>query len=205
MFKDRVDAGRQLAAKLKEKFPEARDTVILALPRGGVVLGAEVAKALNVPFDIVVTRKIGTPMNQEYAVAAVSEHEIIVNPREEPEAGYLKEETKKERQEIARRLKEYRGNKPRVELKNQTVILIDDGLATGLTMEVAIKEVRRAFPKKIMLAVPVAPPETIKNLKSQVDEIIVLKIEPMFFAVGQFYKDFPQVSDQEVINFLRDF
>jgi len=203
IFEDRQDAGKQLAQKLLEKFNRLMKGLVLALPRGGVVVGFEVAKALNLPFDIIVTRKIGAPLNPEYAVAAVSEHELIVSPRENPDPEYLREEVRKERREIQRRLREYRDSKPEIDLKDKTVILVDDGLATGLTMEVAIREVRRQKPAKIILAVPVAPPETIEKLRPFVDELVVLNMEPMFFAVGQFYKNFPQTTDEEVKELLQ--
>ena len=208
MFKDRIDAGWQLANKIKEQYPVSHDIkngIILALPRGGVVVGAEVAKVLNMPLDIIVTRKIGVPGNPEYAVAAVSEHELIVSSRENPDKKYLEEETKNERQEIARRVREYRGDRPEIDLKNKTAIIVDDGLATGLTMEVALREVRQKNPRRIILAVPVAPPETIERLKPLADRTVVLNIEPMFFAVGQFYTDFSQISDLEVKNLLKDY
>lgn len=204
-FKNRQEAGQKLAAVLKDKYPKLEGGIILALPRGGVVVGVEVAKALRMPFDIIVTRKIGVPLNPEYAVAAVSENQIIDSHQENPEPEYLRDEARKERQEIQRRLKEYRGSKPEIDLKNKTVILVDDGLATGLTMEVAIREVREKNPRRIILAVPVAPPETIERLKKLADEAVVLNIEPMFFAVGQFYEDFPQINDDEVKKLLRDF
>ena len=136
-------------------------------------------------------------------MAAVSEHKIITSPSENPDNQYLKQEIQKERREIARRLKEYRGGRDKLELKNKTIFLIDDGLATGLTMAVAIAEVRGQNPAKIILAVPVAPPETVERLRSKVDDILVLSIEPMFFAVGQFYEDFPQTTDEEVKKLLK--
>lgn len=204
-FRNRSEAGKKLAEEIHHRFPKIENGIVLALPRGGVILGAEIAKTLDLPLDIIVTRKIGAPMNPEYAIAAVSEHEIIVSNRENPDKKYLDEETEKERQEIARRLREYRGNKLKVDLKGKTIILVDDGLATGLTMEATIKETKSHSPRKIIIAVPVTPPETVEKLKSQVDEIIVLNIEPMFYAVGQFYESFPQVSDEEVKRLLGDF
>jgi predicted phosphoribosyltransferase len=204
LFRDRQEAGQKLAVALKEKYPAVEDGIILALPRGGVVVGNEVAKALGLPLDIVVTRKIGAPMNPEYAVAAISENELVISERENPDPNYLKTESAKERQEIQRRLKEYRGSKLELDLENKTVFLIDDGLATGLTMAVAIKEVRLQNPAKIIIAVPVAPPETVEKLRPKIDEIIVLNIEPDFFAVSQFYDDFPQVGDNEVKKLLLD-
>lgn len=205
MFRDRMDAGQKLASELKTKYPKIKNGVVLALPRGGVVIGYEIAKKLDCPLDIIVTRKIGAPLNPEYAIAAVSEHEMIVSPRENPDKKYLEEETKKERQEIARRVREYRGDRLEIDLKNKTAIIVDDGLATGLTMIAAIKEIRLSKPAKIIIAVPVAPPETVENLKRIVDDIIVLNTEPLFFAVGQFYEDFAEVSDEDVTKYLRDF
>jgi len=202
-FKNRQTAGQELARLIKEKYPHVKDGLVLALPRGGVVVASEVAQALDLPLDIIATRKIGAPLNPEYAVAAVSEHKMITSPRENPDNQYLKEEIQKERREIKRRLKEYRGERDKLELKNKTIFLIDDGLATGLTMAVAIAEVRRQNPAKIILAVPVAPPETVEHLKSKADDILILSIEPMFFAVGQFYEDFPQTTDEEVKKLLK--
>jgi len=203
VFKDRQVAGQKLARVIKEKYPKIKAGLVLALPRGGIIVGDEVARGLNLTLDIIVTRKIGAPLNPEYAVAAVSEHELILSPRENIDNNYIKDEAAKERKEIQRRLKEYRGDRPRIDLENKEVFLVDDGLATGLTMAVAVKEVKLQNPKKIIIAVPVAPPETIANLKSKVDEIIVLNIEPMFFAVGQFYENFPQTTDEEVRKLLK--
>jgi len=203
VFKDRRQAGQKLAMAIKENYPQIKAAMVLALPRGGVVVGAEVAKAISLPLDIIVTRKIGAPGNPEYAVAAVSEHEIVLNPREDVDKKYLGSQTAKERQEISRRLKSYRGKKPKTNLYGKTVFLVDDGLATGLTMEVAIKEVKHQNPAKIIVAVPVAPPEVVEKLRQKVDEIIVLSIEPLFFAVGGFYENFDQTRDQEVIELLK--
>lgn len=204
-FKNRQEAGQKLAAALKKKYPKLKETIVLTLPRGGVIVGAEISKALNLPLDIIVTRKIGAPFSPEYAIAAVSENEMVTSGRENPDKKYLEDEALKERQEIARRVREYRGSKPEINLKNKTVILVDDGLATGLTMEVAIREVRRKNPRQIILAVPVAPPETIERLKKLADEAVVLNIEPDFFAVGQFYTNFDQTTDEEVIKLLGTF
>lgn len=196
-FFDRRKAGQKLAEEL-DKLPKIKNGIILALPRGGVVTAAEIATKLNLPLDILVTRKIGAPLNPEYAIAAVSEHEVILSKREKVNPSYLKEQIKKERQEIQRRMEDYRGNRPYPQLQGKTVILVDDGLATGLTMEVAIREVKSFEPSKIIVAVPVAPPETYEYLKTLADQVIVLNIESMFFAVGQFYESFEQVTDQEV-------
>lgn len=207
MFRDRIEAGKKLAEEIKKKKWDLKkkDSIILGLPRGGVIVAAEISKELNLPLDIIVTRKIGSPLNPEYAIAAVGEHSLVLNPREEIDKIYLDDETKKERAEIRRRLESYRGDKIYPSLKNKKVLLVDDGLATGLTMQAAIEEVRFKKPFKIYLAVPVAPPETIENLKSQVDDYIVLIIESMFFAIGQFYENFEQVSDKEVIGLLKGY
>jgi len=203
IFNDRKEAGKLLALTLKKKYLQIENGIILALPRGGVVVGAEISKTLNIPLDIIVTRKIGAPQNPEYAVAAVSEHEIVLNPSEDIDKKYLESETAKERQEISRRLKSYRGKKPKTNLSGKAVFLVDDGLATGLTMEVALLEVKREKPEKIIIAVPVAPPEIIEKLNRKVSDIIVLSIEPLFFAVGGFYENFDQTRDQEVIGLLK--
>ena len=202
MFASRTEAGQKLAQRLT-KFSHIENGIVLALPRGGVIVGKEIAEKLNLPLDIIVTRKIGAPQNSEYAVAAVSEHELIISPRENPRKNYLELEAQKERREIQRRVSLYRKGKSKLNLKDKIVFLVDDGLATGLTMEAAIREVQFYRPRKVILAVPVAPPETIAHLKTLVGECIVLNIEPMFFAVGQFYENFPQISDKEVLNLLK--
>lgn len=193
-------------AKLLEKYKDAKDTIILALPRGGVVVGFEVAKVLNLPLDIVVPRKIGAPGNPEFAIGAITETgEMILN--EEVfgiSESYLKNEAEKERAEAERRLKLYRGNRPPLSLKNKTVILIDDGLATGLTMRAAISSVKKMKAKKIIVAVPIAPPETVELIKKEVDEIFYLEAPPLFGAVGAFYKEFGETSDEEVIDLLKN-
>lgn len=203
MFKDRIDAGKQLGKKLFKNYGNIDNGIVLALPRGGVVVGVQVAKILQLSLDIIVTRKIGAPFNPEYAVAAVSSHEMVLNPRENPDEEYLKKEIIKERLEIARRYQEYRGKKKESKLAGKIVILVDDGLATGLTMAVAVLEVKRQNPAKVIVAVPVSPPETIEKLKKDNVEIVVLKIEPLFFAVGSFYDFFNQVADDEVKNLIQ--
>lgn len=206
MFYDRYEAGQKLASALK-KYRDKRNVIILAIPRGGVVTGFEVAKALNVPLDIVVARKIGAPGNPEFAIGAVSEKgEIILN--EETVSNYrisqdyIKKEAKSQRAEVKRRLAEYRGKKKPINLKNKIVIITDDGIATGASVKAAISSVKTENPKKIILAMPVAPPGTIEELKKQVDEAVVIEKPSMFFAVGQFYQIFDQTSDEEVKKIL---
>lgn len=204
MFNDRTEAGQKLAQKIQDlKIALKKEmSLILALPRGGVVVGEEIAKSCQLPLDIIVTRKISHPSSSEYAVAAIGEHSLVLSPFEKIDINYLNQEKAKERQEIERRLLVYRGKRPPPEIKNKNIILVDDGLATGLTMEAAIGEVKFFHPRQIILAVPVAPPETIQRLKPLVDKIVVLQVESKFWAVGQFYHQFSAVSDQEVKNLL---
>ncbi len=206
MFQNRIEAGKRLAQKIKKEI-SAKDlekAIILALPRGGVVTGAEAAKELKIPLDIIITRKIGALFNPEYAIAAVSKNELIINPRENPEPTYLQEEAKKQREEIFRREKVFRQGRAAPYLENKIVILIDDGLATGLTMKAAILEVKKQKAKTVIVAVPVAPPDTVSEIFKMVDKIIFLDTPEPFFALGQFYQDFPQVSDEEVVKILKD-
>jgi predicted phosphoribosyltransferase len=198
LFKDRIEAGRKLAQRLIQKYPKIDKAVVLALPRGGVIVAKEIAQIMNLPLDIIVTRKIGHPYNPEYAVAALSEHSLILSPEESVEKEHLKNEVKNEREEIRRRLQEYRGGKPRLDLNDKVVFIVDDGIATGLTTEAAIKEIRFYRPKKIILAVPVAPKTTLNKFKKITDEIVCLESPFNFYAVGQFYKNFDQIKDEEV-------
>ena len=202
MFDDRQDAGRQLATTL-DSYYHQKNTVVLALPRGGVVVGVEVANVLKLPFDIVVTRKIGSTYNPEFAIAAVGENVVFRNPNYPVfDESALQQDIIREREEIQRRLKAYHQKHRPIIIKNKTVILVDDGLATGLTMQAAIAEIYHAKAAKVIIAVPVAPPDTVKNIRHLVDKIVILEMPPDFAAVGQFYNSFPQVSDEEVINLL---
>lgn len=206
MFQNRIEAGKKLAPEIKKAISaeDLEEAIILALPRGGVVTGAKAAKELKIPLDIIITRKIGAFLNSEYAIAAVSQNELIINPRENPDPIYLQKEAKKQRKEILRREKVFRQGRPAPRLENKTVILIDDGLATGLTMKAAILEVKKQKAKRIIVAVPVAPPDTVSEISQMVDKIIFLDAPEPFFALGQFYQNFPQVSDEEVIRILKD-
>lgn len=218
MFYDRKEAGQKLAKAISDKYilPKAEcfkdrvvisknNAIILALPRGGVIVAKEIANVLKIPLDVLVVRKIGYPQNPEYAIGAVGESGEIVLSEEGKviDPNYLKNEVKKEKEEVKRRLKEYRGKKGALNLKNKIVFLVDDGLATGLSMKAAIKEVKTKNPAKIIIAVPVAPAETIEELKKEVDEIIVLETPSPFFAIGNFYTKFDQITDEEVKEALR--
>jgi putative phosphoribosyl transferase len=201
MFWDRTDAGKKLAQALVDY--KDQPVVIYALPRGGVVLGVEVARALEAPLDLIVVRKIGHPSSPEYAIGAVAEDGYIVtNPHEaaildEPWLGRAASAELKEAQR--RRALFLRGQSP-VPVKDKIAIIIDDGLATGLTMQAAIHEIRKRGPRQIVVAVPVAAAETVSKLRPEVDDLIVLYIPDGFFgAIGAFYQRFDQVSDSEVV------
>jgi putative phosphoribosyl transferase len=207
IFKNRTDAGQKLAQAL-EKYKNAKNTVILALPRGGVVVGAEVAQKLNLPLDIVVPRKIGAPANPEFAIGAITEtgegifEEMIIGAYGITES-YLQNEIKKEKAEAGRRLTLYRGTRSPLDLKNKTVVLVDDGLATGLTMRAAVKTAKKSGAAKIVVAIPVTSPEAAELVKKEVDELIYLEAPAFFGAVGSFYKEFGQTTDDEVIDLLK--
>jgi len=198
IFENRAEAGRKLAEKLNY-FKETKEAVVLAIPRGGVALGFEIAKRLSLPLDIIVVRKIGAPGNPEFAVGAIDQSgRILKNPDVTIPEHYFEAEGKKEKQEIERRIREYKGMLAEPNLKNKTVILVDDGVATGLTTLKAIDFIRSKSPKEIVLAVPVISPDTIKQLTRKVESLIYLIAPSNFLAVGQFFIDFPQVSDEEV-------
>lgn len=206
-FYDRKDAGKKLADLLAKKYKN-KDIFVYSLPRGGVVIGAEVAKVLHAPLDIIITRKIGHPYNPEYALAVLSEDGNIVGNKEEInqiDQKWFKQEIKKEKQEIERRRKLYLKDREKISVKNKIAIIVDDGIATGLTIKAAIEDVTYITPKKIIIAVPVIPNETAVELKKYVDEIVALDIDSNYRgAVGAYYRNFPQLTDEEVINLLAE-
>ena len=205
-FKDRTQAGQLLAEKL-EKYKD-KDAFVYALPRGGVVTAVEVAKYLNAPLDLIITRKIGHPYSPEYAIAATAENGHIVGTRAElmiVENDWLEEEIKKQRLEAARRRKRYLHGRETTSPEGKIVILVDDGVATGLTLRVGIIELRHHNPSKIIVAVPVVPRSTAKVLRTEADELVALEIpseETFLGAIGAYYDSFMQVEDQEVIKIL---
>ncbi len=206
IFNDRIHAGKRLAVSLHD-YAHKSDAIIIALPRGGVVVGYEVSEILGLPLDIVVPRKIGAPFNPEFAIGAVTEtgeamlSQEFITEFDIPET-YIKQEIAKESEKARVRLNEYRKGRPPRDLAGKRVILVDDGLATGSTMRAAIKTVRAELAKEIVVAVPVAPRDTVNKLKDEVDKLIVLSAPALFFAVGQFYEQFNQTSDEEVIELL---
>lgn len=203
-FKNRVDAGKQLASALK---PVSKDAIVLAIPRGGMVVGFEVAKALGVQLDVVITRKIGAPDNPELAIGAVAEDGTAILDDGlvrmlQVSKGYISEEVEKQKMEIKRRLLRYRGDMPYPILEDREVIVVDDGVATGSTLKAAIMSIRKKRAKTIIVAVPVGPLNTVNELKRIVDNLVCLQTPEPFYAIGEFYDDFEQTEDEEVIKLL---
>jgi predicted phosphoribosyltransferase len=209
-FDDRSDAGRRLAKALAEY--RGRGAVVLALPRGGVPVAAEVAAALDAPLDLILVRKIGVPSQPELAMGAVVDGAapIVVRNGEVIElSGVTADEfdatCASELAEIERRRKLYIGDRARAEIAGQVVIVVDDGIATGATTEAALQAIRKRKPKELVLAVPVAPPDAVEKLRPEVDALICLETPEPFGAIGYFYRDFRQVSDREVMAILKRF
>ena len=209
-FRDRSDAGRRLAKALSSY--KGRNAIVLALPRGGVPVAAEVAEALDAPLDLILVRKIGVPTQPELAMGAVVDGAapIIVRNQEVIElsgttAAEFDAVCAGELAEIERRRKLYLGERTRAPIAGQVVIVVDDGIATGATTRAALKAIRNRKPKELVLAVPVAPPDTIEQLRGEVDALICLETPELFGAIGYFYRDFRQVSDEEVVEILKRF
>jgi putative phosphoribosyl transferase len=206
-FHNRTDAGQKLSSRLMHLT--IHTPIVLALPRGGVPVGFEIARALAAPLDLVMVRKIGTPWQPELAVAAVVDGEdpqIVENPDVmamlQLTEDFIKKEAARELKEIERRRGLYLSGRTSIPLKGRIVILVDDGIATGATARAAMKAVRKAGAASVVLAVPVAPPETIAALRPDADEVVCL-LQPAFFGgISQFYADFHQVDDDEVIDLL---
>ncbi|MEC4811785.1 MAG: phosphoribosyltransferase [Scytonema sp. PMC 1069.18] len=205
-FKNRTAAGQFLAAELA-KYANRRDVLVLALPRGGVPVAFEIAKALNLPLDVFVVRKLGVPDQRELAMGAIASggvrvlNQDIVRSLRIPEQE-IDKVAEKEQQELQRRQRIYRGDRPFPKLQEHTVILVDDGLATGATMRAAVTALQKYEPVKIAIAVPVAAPETCQEFENNVDEVVCgMKPNP-FYSVGLWYDDFPQTADEEVHDLL---
>ena len=206
-FYDRTDAGRRLAAEL-EKF-KGENVVVFALPRGGAPVADPIAASLDAPLDLVLVRKIGVPFQPELAMGAVADggdpvvvrNEDVIAMADISEQAF-QEVCARELEEIERRRRLYLGGRPRPEAKDRVAIVVDDGVATGATTRAALRAVRARAPKKLVLAVPVAPPDTLESLAPEVDEIVCLETHRAFGAIGFFYRDFGQISDEEVIEIL---
>ncbi len=207
IFEDRADAGRRLAGRLGRHGDES--LIVLALPRGGVPVGYEVSRLLGAPLDVIVARKLGAPDQPELGIGAVAPGGVrvlntaAVRALSIPE-DYLNRVTRRETEEMERRLLRFRGERPPPEVRGRTAILVDDGLATGVTARAAIEALRRMEPKCLVLAVPVCAAATAAWMRSEVDDLVCLEITPDLGAIGFWYRDFDQTSDEEVVRLLED-
>lgn len=205
-FKDRTDAGRQLARKLQH-YRDNHAVVVLALPRGGVPVGFEVAEALDAPLDVFLVRKLGVPGHEELALGAIASGGIRVLNHDVLYMSGIDEQgidaiVEKEQQELERREGAYRAGMPPVDAHGRIVVLVDDGLATGASMLAAARAIRKLQPQRVIVAVPVAAPETCSYFRKEVDEIVCAETPQPFQAVGLWYEEFPQTSDEEVRSLL---
>ncbi len=205
LFKNRTEAGKQLTKALTSVN---EDALILAVPRGGVVVGYEIAHALNLPLDVTIAKKIGAPGNPELAVGAVAEDgtylldDSVVEMLGVPQ-DYILAEVERQKTEIKRRLKTYRGDALDPEIKGREIILVDDGVATGSTLKAALRSLQKRGAKTVTVAVPVGPVDTILELKKQANRVVCLATPEPFYAIGEFYEDFNQTTDNEVIELLK--
>ena len=206
-FRDRTEAGRLLAAEVSRRIGKRPDALVLALPRGGVPVGYEVARALDAPLDVFIVRKLGLPGHEELAMGAIASGGVEV--LNDDVLGWMPLSRKtidavaeRERRELERREKEYRGDRPPLDVSGRTVVIVDDGLATGSTMRAAVLALRKMNPKMTVVAVPVGARETCESLSTEVDEMICLRTPQPFDAVGLWYADFSQTTDEEVHELL---
>lgn len=205
MFDDRVDAGRELAVKLKDYH--GQDGIVLGVPRGGIVVAAQVALDLDFPLDVAITRKIGAPHNPELAIGSVApdgtviwNHEIV--RRLGLSDSFLRQESDRELKEIERRISAYRGDRPYPCLEGKLVILVDDGIATGMTMGVALEWLREIGARTLVIGAPVTTADAIQWLRNRADQVVTVAVPEPFYYVGQFYRDFEQTTDEEVVEWL---
>jgi len=207
-FRDRIDAGQQLAKVLKKKYPQV-DGVVYPLPRGGLPLGIEIARSMGVPLGLIIPRKIGHPYNPEYAICAVSESgDTVCNEREvaRVDSKWFEQRVAEERKESQRRRQAYFPGREPLPLEGKTAILVDDGIATGLTMRAAVRDARARKAAYIVVAIPVSPKETAELLRQEVDDVVALSVDEFYLgSVGAYYKNFSQVSDDEVIAMINLF
>jgi len=207
VFRDREEAGQRLANNL-EKF-RGKDPIILGIPRGGVVVAYQVAKVLKAQLDVIIARKLGAPSQPEFAIGAIAPNGIRVLNEDSVHYFRLSKQdienlVAKQQHEMERRIKLYRSGNVDLNVKDRIVIVIDDGLATGLTAVAAVRSVKKSGAKQIILAVPVCAADTFQNIQHEVDEVICLSVPEYFDAVGRFYQDFPQTTDDEVIALLKE-
>lgn len=204
-FRDRRDAGQQLAARLREEA--LHDPVILALPRGGVPVAYEIASALGAPLDVLVVRKVGAPHHREFGIGAIAEGDVTIADQSAMRAVGVEHQrfealAKDERRELDRRVRRYRGDRALPSLADRDVVLVDDGLATGSTARAAIEVARAQGAKRVVLAVPVAPKDTVRELRQIADAVVCVASPEPFRAIGQWYRDFRPTTDDEVVRLL---
>ncbi len=206
IFANRCDAGRRLAAALA-RYREASDTVVLALPRGGVPVAFEVAHGLGVPLDVLVVKKLGAPGQPELAVGAVAADVVVLDQEIIALLGvpewYVDKAVARERPEVERQAQLFRGERPALNVRGATVILVDDGVATGSSMSAAVDAVRKLGGVRVIIATPVAAPQAVEKLQNRADEVICLEAPHGFAAVGIYYEDFTQTTDEEVCRLLK--
>jgi putative phosphoribosyl transferase len=200
MFRDRIEVGLLLAAKLKKY--QGDPGVILAVPRGGVPVAYAVAKELGFPMDLILVKKLGHPMNKEFAIGAVTLTDEFVIPHPEASQEYIDDEIDRIRKKLKNMYPKFTGDKKPLDLKGKTVIVIDDGIATGNTLLITVEMLKKGKPLKIVVAAPVASPNAVQKLRKEVDDVVAVLIPQVFYGVGAFYEDFEQVTDDEVIYYL---
>lgn len=200
LFMNRKAAGCTLASALEHL--RGSSCIVLAIPRGGVPVAAEVARHLSFPMDILLSKKIGHPTNPEYAIGAVTSEDRVLSQRQEIDPDWIEAETTRIRQEILEKRHRLKGDRPDIPLRDRIVIIIDDGIATGQTLLATLPMIRRQHPARIIIAVPVAPAAAVRALRPEVDELVVLHTPHHFAGVGAFYEDFTQVEDAEVAAIL---
>jgi putative phosphoribosyl transferase len=208
-FRDRFDAGRRLAERLRDEYGGRDDVVVLALPRGGVPVGYELARVLGAPLDVFLVRKLGVPGHEELALGAIAGGGVrVLNDDVVTAVGLSEDELAPlalaEQKELERREQQYRNGREPIELENRIAILVDDGLATGASMRAAAHAVRQHHPKKVVIAVPVAGQRTCDELRSEVDEVVCATTPEPFLAVGYWYEDFTQTTDDEVRDYSHE-
>lgn len=201
MFKDRQEAGKLLANELQE-YNNDKSAVVLAIPRGGVVPAFEVAHKLHLPLEIALVKKIGHPTNREFAIGAASLDEYIINEGSNVTTSYIENEVANLRQKMKDQQQQFIGNRKPISLKNKKVIIVDDGIATGLTLKMVVELVKKANPSEIIVAVPVSPSDSAAEFESLVDKFVCLSVPVFFRAVGEHYENFEQVEDETVKEIL---